>query len=376
MRIVQRLRQSGHTAYFVGGCIRDLLLGRQPKDFDIVTSALPAEIRRLFRNSRIIGRRFLLVHVVFGNKIIEVATFRRAPEYVANSLLLKRDNAFGTDEQDVLRRDFTINALFYEPHENCIIDYVGGIEDLRAGRICTIGNPAVRFQEDPIRMLRAIKFSAQLNFEMAPEVRQGIVQHASLLAQASSERILLEILKILQSGASFNCLQQLSEHHVLPVIMPQIAEIWSGPAHPCRQLLWYSLQRLDKIPSKTRSQFSEATLMSVLCLPLLIHKARQAGRQPDENFCQQQLQPLNAKLHLSKGLIEMISRIISLQLYLEKARHNGNSRSMAKFLRKSYFRMALDLLYIRTYKDPATEEIYRFWEDNYRNGGIRPPKSL
>src|SRR2546423_3599875 len=190
LKVLYRLRQGEYTAYLVGGSVRDLLLGRRPKDFDIGTSAHPQQVKRLFRNCWIIGRRFRLAHVKFGNKVIEVATFRRqlaaGEEIVAEGVpapdpttpegqhLIHHDNTFGTPEEDAFRRDFTINALAYDISDFSIIDYVGGLEDLRAGVVRAIGDPEVRLREDPVRMLRAIALAARLNFTIDPPVLDAI----------------------------------------------------------------------------------------------------------------------------------------------------------------------------------------------------------
>ena len=164
-RVVRRLTKGGFTAYLVGGCVRDLLLGLHPKDFDVATSATPNDIRATFRNCRIIGRRFRLAHVFFGKKIIETATFRANPREDEGDddgdLLIRRDNVFGTETEDARRRDFTINGLFYDFEREDVIDHVGGLPDLEARLVRTIGDPDVRFREDPVRMLRAIKFAAR-----------------------------------------------------------------------------------------------------------------------------------------------------------------------------------------------------------------------
>src|SRR5215813_11396872 len=172
-KILRRLRRNGHQAYLVGGCVRDLLLGRTPKDFDIATSATPQEIKDLFRNSRIIGRRFRLAHIFFGSKIIETSTFRANPREglepeEGEEILIRRDNVFGTAEEDARRRDFTINGLFYDIEAERVTDYVGGLADLEAHLVRTIGDPDIRFREDPVRILRAIKFAARLSFQMEP----------------------------------------------------------------------------------------------------------------------------------------------------------------------------------------------------------------
>src|SRR6185369_15858912 len=178
-KVVKRLTRAGYEAYLVGGAVRDLLIGRSPKDFDVATSARPDDVRRLFRNSRIIGRRFRLVHVLFGGgKVIETATFRRPPEENQREnedLLIRNDNVFGEAHQDAYRRDFTINGLFYDLDHNLVLDWVGGMADIERRAVHTIGTPVVRFQEDPVRILRAIKFAAQLDLGVTPEVYDAMV---------------------------------------------------------------------------------------------------------------------------------------------------------------------------------------------------------
>ena len=164
LKVLYRLKSHGFTAYLVGGGVRDLLLGRKPKDFDIATSAHPQAVKRLFRNCFIIGRRFRLCHVRFGKKVVEVSTFRRLAEAQQGETLIVRDNTFGTPEEDAFRRDFTVNALFYDIATFSVIDYVAGLEDLQQRLIRTIGDPATRFREDPVRMLRAVALAARLGF--------------------------------------------------------------------------------------------------------------------------------------------------------------------------------------------------------------------
>ena len=216
LKVLYRLRQYDHTAYLVGGSVRDLLLGRRPKDFDIGTSAHPYQVKKLFRNCWIIGRRFRLAHVKFGTKVIEVATFRRqvapgeevvqdgvpAPDPAApdGRTLVHHDNTFGTPEEDAFRRDFTINALVYDIATFSIIDYVGGLEDLRAGIVRSIGDPDVRLHEDPVRMLRAIALAARLDFTIEPTLLASIRRHRHEIAKSSPPRLLEEYYKILRTG--------------------------------------------------------------------------------------------------------------------------------------------------------------------------------
>src|ERR671910_1349050 len=209
LKVLYRLHESGYTAYLVGGSVRDLLLSRRPKDFDIGTSAHPYQIKKLFRNCWIIGRRFRLAHVRFGNKTIEVATFRRGvppgteneptephdslaadmAAVDASDLLIRHDNTFGTPEEDAFRRDFTINALFYDIATFSIIDYVGGLQDLRDGLIRSIGDPRQRFQEDPVRMLRAVAMAARLGFRIDEPIDDAIATHRHDIARSAPARL-------------------------------------------------------------------------------------------------------------------------------------------------------------------------------------------
>src|SRR5262250_753678 len=218
LKVLYRLRQGEHTAYLVGGSVRDLLLGRRPKDFDIGTSAHPYQVKKLFRNCWIIGRRFRLAHVKFGQKVIEVATFRRqvAPgeEVVQDGVpapdpttpegehLIHRDNTFGTPEEDAFRRDFTVNALFYDIATFSVIDYVGGLDDLRARVVRAIGDPDVRVREDPVRMLRAVALASRLDFAIDPPLESAIRRQRHEIARSSPPRLVEEYYKILRAGSS------------------------------------------------------------------------------------------------------------------------------------------------------------------------------
>lgn len=270
LKVLYRLHESGYIAYLVGGSVRDLLLSRRPKDFDIGTSAHPYQVKKLFRNCWIIGRRFRLAHVRFGPKTIEVATFRRnvpagseadvpiaaaPPEppvkrFYAGELRPdtveaasagggEHDNTFGTPEEDAFRRDFTINALFYDIGTFSIIDYVGGLQDLRDGLIRCIGDPHDRFQEDPVRMLRAIVMASRLGFRLDPPIVQAIDMHRGLMATASPARLIEEYYKILRSGYAEPTFRALAEHRLLEPVTP---EIQRGATN---QALWDSLAALD-----------------------------------------------------------------------------------------------------------------------------------
>jgi poly(A) polymerase len=225
IKVLYRLHRNGQLAYLVGGSVRDLLLGRQPKDFDVGTDATPAQVRRLFRNCFLVGKRFRLAHIRFaGNKLIEVATFRRQP---AEAGLPENpdehfhfvQNVFGTPRDDAFRRDFTINALFYNIADFSIIDHVGGLEDLRNQRIRVIGDPLVRFEEDPVRMLRALEFAARLDFILDESILAGIEQKKHFIADAAPARIREEIMELYRHKVAGPVLKQCRELGMLPHLL-------------------------------------------------------------------------------------------------------------------------------------------------------------
>ena len=297
LKVLYRLRQADHIAYLVGGSVRDLLLGRHPKDFDIGTSAHPSQVKKLFRNCWIIGRRFRLAHVKFGQKVIEVATFRRqviaGEEVVADGVpapdpttpegeqLVHHDNTFGTPEEDAFRRDFTINALAYDISNFSIIDFVGGLDDLRAGIVRSIGDPDVRLNEDPVRMIRAIAIAARLDFTIEPTLLQAIRRHRREIAKSSLPRLIEEYYKILRAGSSEKTFRQMAD---VGLLEPISMELHKGAADP----LWRSLAAVDEYRRQfesTPDTLSNAILLGSLLIPLGIslHPPRTAHAPADED---------------------------------------------------------------------------------------------
>jgi poly(A) polymerase len=309
VKVLYRLRDFNYTAYLVGGGVRDLLLGRKPKDFDVGTDAHPYQIKKLFRNCWIIGRRFRLAHVRFGAKTIEVATFRRhvaadevidhGPEEAHTEVAaepstalhgqpgghtdgdgtVRHDNTFGTPEEDAFRRDFTINALFYDIGTFSIIDYVGGLEDLHRRVIRCIGDPLQRFPEDPVRMLRAVSFAARLDFTLDPPIVDAIRQQRHLMALASPARLIEEYYKILRSGAAERTFRGLAEHGLLESVTP---ELQRKAAH---EPLWDSLRALDAYRKRFPEmppQLTNPVLLGSLLLPIgLMPRASAADDRED-----------------------------------------------------------------------------------------------
>ena len=232
-RVVRKLTRAGHKAYLVGGCVRDLLVARTPKDFDVATSATPNEIKATFRNCRIIGRRFRLAHVFFGAKIIETSTFRANPrDEDDHDLLIRRDNVFGTETEDARRRDFTINGLFYDVEREEVIDHVGGLADLDARLIRTIGDPDIRFQEDPVRILRAVKFAARLDFGFEPATWRALLRWRGEISKCAPPRLLEEVHRLMRGGAARRSFELMVETGVLAVLSPYLAGLLEGEGAP------------------------------------------------------------------------------------------------------------------------------------------------
>ena len=302
LRVLYRLQQAHHVAYLVGGSVRDLILRRRPKDFDIATDAHPYQIKRLFRNCWIIGRRFRLAHIKFGVKTIEVATFRKnvpadpaaepaaeIPQVVATApreagreqasgsgqAMIHRDNTFGTPEEDAFRRDFTINALFYDVATRSVIDYVGGLGDLEQRTIRSIGDPRVRFIEDPVRMLRAAVLAARLGFDIDALVLEAIAEHRALITKASPSRLMEEYFKILRSGYAEASFRALSRVRLLELVTPELA---SPP-----DALWDALARLDRYRQRFPDMPVELTttvLVGSLLVPLgMLEQPAERGGQ-------------------------------------------------------------------------------------------------
>ena len=302
LKVLYRLYREGHTAYLVGGGVRDMLLGRSPKDFDVVTSARPSQIKKLFnRSCRLVGKRFRLAHVCFGrDKIIEVSTFRRTPDTESGARepetngnddgYISSDNTFGTPEQDALRRDFTINSMFYNIGDFSLHDYCGGMRDLNARVIRTIGDPQVRFREDPVRMIRAIKFCARLEFRMDVATWKGITDNCAAIANASVARVQEEIRRLLESHCALRSLELLDESGLLEQMIPEVSSYLDRACagkvedDPDGELLWGLLDLLDKHIDEIEGREERRSFaMKVLMLPLVVDTGVLRGVGSDED---------------------------------------------------------------------------------------------
>ena len=356
-KVIRRLSRHGHTAYIVGGGVRDLLLGRKPKDFDVATSARPYEVRDLFRNCRVIGRRFRLAHVLFsGGKVIEVATFRRDPtqsyallrpkyakdlavcagpepvrlipsprtstEVENTDLLITNDNVFGEPHEDAIRRDFTINALFYDLERGEVIDFVGGVADLEERLVRTIGDPNVRFREDPVRILRAIKFSARLDMGLDPAVYDGMVRHRSDLRRAAAPRVLEEVLRFLRGGASQRSIFLAWDVGVLSEILPEVASFLDDDPDGT-SLTFGRLRAVDALAAEDRLP-NDAVLLAALMLGPIDEALDGASDVPTayEEFVRE----FALRLSLPRRLKDRIRLLVMAQRRLRTGRLRSISR--------------------------------------------------
>ena len=367
LKVLYRLHRSGYRAYLCGGSVRDLILNREPKDFDIATDAHPGEIRRLFRNSRIIGRRFRLVHVIFQDMIVEVSTFRREPERSNDDenveLLITNDNTFGSPLQDARRRDFTMNALFYNIADFSVIDYVGGLEDMDRRHVRVIGNPDIRFREDPVRMMRAIEFASRLGFEIESATYAAILQHKNEILKASPPRVSEEILELLRRGWSRGAIRLMVDSALLEPLLPEVYRAIKGER---AAYFWKMLEVLDRTVQSGR-KISDAVLLSVMLLPFVIdelelEEQRRSGRMRIGEvlvFIRDLIQPVCARMSLPAGTRHQIEQALeTLWRLLEPP---SDRRSQFRFVYREPFDDALALLELYALSAGKYVDVYRQW---------------
>jgi poly(A) polymerase len=355
LKVLYRLHNSGHEAYLVGGCIRDSLLGRMPKDFDIATDATPEQLRQLFRNSRIIGRRFRIVHVRFGREVIEVTTFRGKPgdshaDHIAQQSddgLLLRDNVWGDIQEDALRRDFTINALYYNIADFSIHDFADGLKDIETRTLRLIGDPATRYREDPVRMLRAVRFAAKLDFHLDPATEAPILEHASLLLQIPPARLFDEILKLFMTGHGVDTFHLLRHYGLFAMLFPKADEAM-GELSWAEPLIELALASTDRRIREERPVTPAFLFAALLWGPVQLHQSRHEaeGMPPipalqtaSQQVITRQLQHISIPRRFSMPMRD----IWDLQQRLPMRR----GRRVFQTLEHPRFRAAYDLLLLR-----------------------------
>lgn len=364
--VIQKLRQAGHSAYLVGGGVRDLLLSQRPKDYDISTSAKPEEIRSLFRNAILIGRRFRLAHIRFGRKVIEVSTFRAGDTEAAD--LIVRDNVWGTEEQDVLRRDFTINGLFYDPEAQLVIDYVGGYPDLEKRILRAIGQPEVRFSQDPVRMIRLIKFCARFGFEIHSPTFEALLNCRGEIIKSSSARIFEELLRMLESGSSKSFFYLLNQYGLLKPLSPAMARyLERSPEN-------LALQLLGEIDAEIRKNsiqpLDRSLLLAALVFPLFEEHIRERAKIQDRPLHLGQIaeeanrsidQVFNPFFNIPRRMRGIMSFLLTAQFRFIPL--DGRPLKKPRAPRDPLFPMALHLLKMRAAVQPELLPSYTLWTE-------------
>jgi len=370
LQVVQELQDAGYQAYLVGGCVRDLLLDMKPKDFDVSTDATPEEVKDIFkRNARIIGRRFRLVHVRFGYEVIEVATFRadasdrdkvdRNEMSEGDQGQLLRDNVYGTIEEDVVRRDFRANALYYDSVNGEILDFMGGIDDIRAGKLISIGDPKQRFTEDPVRMLRVIRFAAKLGFEMEPEALEMIEDQGKLLSHVSSARLFEEILKLFHGGAAFETYLLLRKYGLFKYLFPFTDQMAIDGVEGMPER---ALQNTDKRIRAGKPVIPAFLFACMLWDPVkadaqVLMEDGSTESQAWRVAMNDGLRDQNQYVAVPRRLAEIILDIWNIHFRLIKR----NPRMIKASLNNRRFRAAYDFLLLRTMVHEVDEEISEWW---------------
>jgi poly(A) polymerase len=407
LRVLYRLREGGYQAFLVGGCLRDLMLGVEPKDFDVATSARPEEVKRLFRNCRLIGRRFRLAHVFYGRDIIEVATFRAAsapsqgeepdddpdivPEVGASegedaepaSLeeiedtediasidrvtdeqgRILRDNSYGTIDEDVWRRDFTCNGLYYNIEDFSLWDYVGSVEDIKARRLKLIGDPEQRYREDPVRMLRAARFEAKLGFTMEPATEAPVANLRHLLAQVPAARLFDETLKLFLTGHGERSLEVLRRRKLLDVLYPNVDQyLQQHPGSMVEKLLVAGLINTDRRVATDRPVTPTFLFTLLLYGPIAAYIEKQPPERWDDvgtilDACDHALRAATERVTIPRRFALGMREMFALQPRLEHPR----SRRALRLLEQPRFRAAFDLLLLRAEIGMAPRETAQWW---------------
>lgn len=364
-----RLKEAGFDAYLVGGGVRDLLLGREPKDFDVATNARPEEIEKLFRNARLIGRRFRLAHVQFGHEIIEVATFRgRLAEDLDGAVvdgMIVRDNVYGTVEEDAWRRDFSVNALYYDIRDFSVVDYVGGLADLNAGMLRVIGDPSTRYREDPVRMLRAVRFAAKLGFRIHPESESPLFELGHLLEAVPPARLFEEMLKIFLGGDGLKSFELLRHYNLFGHLFPQTEEALSHEENTFPPiLLMRALANTDKRIADDKPVTPAFLFAALLWDAMRVRKAAyeaegmsslQAVAVASEQVVSQQTQRIAVPRRFTLPMRE----IWGMQ---ERFLHRSPKRALRLYTHPR-FRAAYDFMLLRCEAGEVEQEICAWWTD-------------
>ena len=374
--MLYRLREGGFGAYLVGGAVRDLLLGLHPKDFDVATDATPEQVKQLFRNCRLIGRRFRLAHVVYGREIIEVATFRAniddgSGDREVEDGRLVRDNVYGTIEDDAVRRDFTCNALYYAIEDFSVRDYVGGFEDVQAKVMRLIGDPETRYREDPVRMLRAVRLAAKLDFTIEPATAAPIPLLASLLGEAAPARLFEEMLKMFLSGHAVASFERLEAHGLLGALLPETAAaLRSNRSGALRRMVMQGLANTDARVAADEP-VSPAFLFALLLWPAYCRAL--AGLQAQGMHAEEAQRRAADRVTLHQVQTIALPKRFSLpmqEIWLLQQRFSSRQRKRVfRLLSHPRFRAAFDFLVLRQAASDSHAEDVEFWRQAQLSSG-------
>lgn len=365
LKVLYRLKDEGYDAFLVGGGVRDILIGRLPKDFDIATNAHPEKIRKCFRNSRIIGRRFRLVHVFFPDEIIEVSTFRAnaAESSRPDTKMIKSDNTFGTIEEDAWRRDFTVNALYYNINDFSMVDYTNGMPDIKAKLIRMIGDPTQRYHEDPVRLLRALRFAAKLNFTLEKNTEAALIQLSHLLQHVPASRLFDEILKLFFDGSAWATYQKLLEYNYLCVLFPSISYVMTAHKNKINEtLIELALKATDERFMAGLS-VNPAFLLAVLLWPVLSSELIKMKNKKSKFYSRLHIMiddviaAQTKVIMIPKRLQFIIRDIWILQFYLE-AQRPGRIKTISQH---RYFRAAVDFMELRAKAGETSPDQFNWW---------------
>lgn len=367
LSVLRKLHEAGHTAYLVGGGVRDLLMRQKPKDFDISTSALPEEIKKIFRNCILIGRRFRLAHIRFGRQIIEVSTFRAGDP--TEEELIVRDNLWGSPEEDVMRRDFTINGLFYDPIDHKIIDYVGGFEDLKNHTLRTIGDPLVRFKQDPVRMIRMQKFRARYGFFVDKQELAALETCRDEIQKSAPARVLEEIFRMLESGSSEPFFRLLVESQILHLLFPRLAKYFHEETG---ETLYHYLRAVDSMNTRGHYQVLDRSILTAALLFPILDRAIHTEFETPPNLGEiiEMTYSLIDQLlfqsfsHFPRKLRIGAHAILHLQYRLTPLGKKKHPRH--RIIKQKSFPHALTFLKLRSLVQPSLFKSYEYWKRIYK----------
>lgn len=382
-----RLKNADYDAYLVGGCVRDLLLGIKPKDFDVVTNAQPEEIRQLFGNCRLIGRRFRLAHVHFGNDVIEVATYRAEHDQEEINIhqnedgMILRDNKFGTIEQDAWRRDFRVNALYYNIHDFTVTDFTGGLDDIEARKLGLIGDPEKRFREDPVRMLRAVRIAVKLGFSIADETDKGIRLLASSLSAVSSARLYEEVQKLFLAGHAQNTFLSMRDYGLFEQLFPGSEKSFKESENSIAlEMLVNGFNNTDKRVAEGKPVIPAFLFSFILWHKMqgIYRKLKEKNRSSYEAFATATRDTLFGQVKevtIPRRVTTQIREIWSMQMRL----NNRVGKRPFRLVDNPRFRAAYDFLLLRNQSGEALDELSDWWtrfQDESEEQKIRMIRSL